>query len=323
MSTPAPSGAPDTGLAYHQILRAGRGGVGRPILGILTMLVGFFVIGPLVWSILAMAFFAVAGSDNISQSTRELVDTGNVTPGVLLFVNLVLIMGIPISWFCVRVFHEVRPRWLTSVAPRLRWRWFAVSFGLALVTLVFVVVLGSLLPGVSDGDAVSDGANAFTSTTRNFLIVILLSTPFQAAAEEYAFRGYLTQAFGGLFASRAVAVLAPALLFALAHGLGQSLPIFVDRFAFGVTAGLLVVLTGGLEAGIAYHVLNNVLAFVLALGFGDMTSVLTPSGGTWSDVVLSVVKSVVFVGLAVYVARRMGVRTRTSGAILEAPTSRV
>ena len=64
--------------------------------------------------------------------------------------------------------------------------------------------------------------------------------------------------------------LVPAVLFALAHGLGQSVPIFFDRLAFGLVAGLLVVLTGGLEAGIAMHVLNNWVAFGLTLAFGDM-----------------------------------------------------
>ena len=72
----------------------------------------------------------------------------------------------------------------------------------------------------------------------------------------------------------------PAILFALAHGLGQSAPIFFDRFAFGLVAGTLVILTGGLEAGIAMHVLNNWLAFGLALAFGDMGSSLNPTGGT-------------------------------------------
>ena len=37
--------------------------------------------------------------------------------------------------------------------------------------------------------------------------------------------------------------------------------------------------TGGLEAGIAMHVLNNFWRFGLALAFGDMASTLNPTGG--------------------------------------------
>ncbi|WP_447646819.1 CPBP family intramembrane glutamic endopeptidase [Nocardioides zeae] len=53
---------------------------------------------------------------------------------------------------------------------------------------------------------------------------------------------------GGIFSrpavSRTLAVVVPALLFALAHG-AQDPPVFFDRFAFGLAAGVLVILTGG------------------------------------------------------------------------------
>jgi membrane protease YdiL (CAAX protease family) len=114
----------------------------------------------------------------------------------------------------------------------------------------------------------------------------------------------------------------PSLLFALAHG-AQDAPIFFDRFAFGIVAGVLVILTGGLEAGIAMHVLNNWLAFGIALAFGDMDSALNPSGGTWWSIPVTLTQSLVYLALAVYVARRMGIQTRTQRAILEAPTPRV
>ena len=114
------------------------------------------------------------------------------------------------------------------------------------------------------------------------------------------------QAFGGVFGSRVVAVLLSSLLFALAHGIGQDLPIFVDRFAFGLVAGVLVILTGGLEAGIAMHVLNNFLAFGLALAFTDMSSALNPTGGTWWSLPGTLTQSLVYLVLATWLARRMG-----------------
>ena len=94
------------------------------------------------------------------------------------------------------------------------------------------------------------------------------------------------------------AVVIPAVLFALAHGIGQSSPIFFDRFAFGLVAGTLVILTGGLEAGIAMHVLNNWLAFGIALAFGDMGSALNPTGGTWWSIPVTLTQSLVYLGLA-------------------------
>ena len=139
---------------------------------------------------------------------------------------------------------------------------------------------------------------------------MLLLTPFQAAGEEYFFRGYLTQAFGGSSRGRRAWQGArdrgPAVLFAIAHGLGQSVPLFFDRLAFGLVAGVLVIYTGGLEAGIAMHVLNNFLAFGLALAFGDMGTALNPTGGSWWNIPVTLTQSLVYLGLAVLVARRMG-----------------
>ena len=108
------------------------------------------------------------------------------------------------------------------------------------------------------------------------MLVVLLLTPLQAAGEEYAFRGYLTQAFGGLFAPlppgvRALRCCCRPLLFALAHGaqeradLRRPVRLRPGRRGPGRSR------TGGLEAGIAMHVLNNLLAFGVALAFSDMS----------------------------------------------------
>jgi membrane protease YdiL (CAAX protease family) len=143
------------------------------------------------------------------------------------------------------------------------------------------------------------------------VLVVLLLTPLQAAGEEYLFRGYLTQAFGSLVwgrrASQVLAVLGPALIFALFHGFSQDAPVFFDRFAFGVVAGILVIRTGGLEAAIAMHVLNNFLAFGLALAFGDLTTALTATGGSsWWMILTTLTQSLVYLALASWLATAMG-----------------
>lgn len=323
------SPAPVEGYEYHRIYRAGRQGWGWYIGGIVTSLLLFFVVGALVVLVGAIVLLLATGTPvaELGDRVAALASTDDVTPSVLLFLNAVLILGIPSAWFCTRVLHGIRPRWLASVAPRIRWRWLLASFGVSLLTLLLALVLGTLLPGAAESEDVSGGVNAFTDTTRDFLLVIVLMTPLQAVAEEYVFRGYLTQAFGGLLrnpqVARYVAVIGPALLFAVAHGAGQSIPVFFDRLAFGIVAGILVIATGGLEAAIAYHVLNNLLAFAFALFFGDMTEALNATGGSWWDVVISLVKSVVFVALSIYVARRMGLRTRTVPGVLEPTRGRV
>ncbi|CAB4734858.1 unannotated protein [freshwater metagenome] len=222
----------------------------------------------------------------------------------------------------MQALHRLPAGSLSSVVGRLRWRWFATCLALALVALIATLVVATLVPEQAEGVEMSGSLNDFTRTTRDFLLVIVLLTPLQAAGEEYAFRGYLTQAFGGLFRSRWVAVAVPAFLFALAHG-AQDAPIFVDRFAFGLVAGILAISTGGLEAGIAMHVLNNFLAYGLALAFSDMSTALNPTGGTWWSLPTTLTQSLVYLLLATAVARKQGIATSTNGGILAAPRRRV
>jgi len=324
---PLPGGFPDPsllveppqGVEYHRVHDLGRPGWWRPLVGVLLLFV-LFILGPVILSTPVLLWYAVQGGGDWSDRFEAALDTDPVTPFALGFLNVALACGIGYAFLVTWLMHRLRPGWVTSVLPRMRWRFFLTCLGLSVVALFAMVVVSLLLPGTpNDGTEVSGELNAFTSTTRDYLLVVLFLTPFQAAGEEYVFRGYLTQAFGGLFRSRVVAVVVPAVLFAAAHGIGQSAPIFIDRLAFGLVAGALVILTGGLEAGIAMHVLNNFLAFGLALAFGDMTEALNPSGGSWWSLPATLTQSLVYLWLATSMARRIGLRTRSEPPVLAAP----
>ena len=314
---PAPGGLP-----YHLILRGGRPGWWRPAVGIVSLVIGMLLAVPIVWQIPFVIGFAASG-EPVLASVERMLDLENPTPLGLAYLNIVLATAIPLTWLIIRVIHGLRPRWLASVLPRLRWRYLLACIGLALLALIATIIVSALLPAQETGPEITGELNEFTRTTRDFLLVVVLLTPLQAAGEEYAFRGYLTQAFGGIFRHPVPAVVAPSILFALAHGVGQSAPIFFDRFAFGLVAGTLVILTGGLEAGIAMHVLNNWVAFGLALAFGDMGSSLNPTGGSWWSIPVTLTQSLVYLALALFVARRMGLATRTDPIVLEASERRV
>ena len=163
----------------------------------------------------------------------RLVDLTDPTPAALAYLNLSLAGLIPLTWLIVRYLHGLRPRWLSSIRPRLRWPYLFVCFGLAFVALFATILVAAVLPSAGAGAEMAGEVNDFTPEIRDFLLVVLLLTPLQAAAEEYAFRGYLLQAFGGFVATRRSPSALSSLLFALAHGIGQDIPIFFDRFAFG------------------------------------------------------------------------------------------
>ena len=278
---------------------------------------------PLVLLFGYAAYVGATGGSS-SDAIAGLTGEGDLRPVHLLLVNLSWAVMIPATLLLVALLHRLRPGWLVSVVGRIRWGWLLVCLPLAFVALLANVVLLAVLPIESEQVG---GLNDFTSTTRDFILIIVLTTPLQAAGEEFAFRGYLLQAVAGWigrpWVSAAVAITAQALVFAVAHGIGQSLPVFFDRFAFGVVAGLTAVLTGGLEAGIAAHVMQNFVAFAAALAFGDMTSALTATDGSWWTVPSTLLRSLVFLGLTLLVARGMRVAAQSAPVGLEAPEARV
>jgi len=302
---------PGRGLPYHQLHRGGRTGPLRALLGVFALLVLTLLVANLVLEGLFALGYLIAG-DDVSAAMHRLIDTTHLTPAALAFLNLSLAAAIPVAMAVTWVVHGLRPAWLASVRPRIRWRWFATCLALAVLALIATLIVSAVLPSQGPSDAkVGGSVNHWSSTMRDYLLVILLLTPLQAAGEEYAFRGYLTQAFGGIFRSAWAAVLFPAVLFALAHG-AQDVPVFFDRLAFGLVAGVLVVVTGGLEAGIAMHVLNNFVAFGLALVYGDIGATLNASSGSWWAIPVTLTQSLVFLALVLPMARRRGLATRTT-----------
>ena len=292
---------------YHRMLRTWSYEWWKPAVGILLVFVGFFVVTSMVYIVVAgvlAAFRSGSWLDNFMASA----DLKHVRPETLFALNLGLGSMILVTWFVIWALHGLRPRWLTSVVPRMRWRFFVICLGLAVVALAAQVAVGAVLPDNAGG--AGGKLNDFTTSTAIAALVVLLTTPLQAAGEEYVFRGYLLQALGSLFSNRWVAIGATGLLFALAHGV-QNFPLFFDRLSFGVIAAWLVIRTGGLEAGIALHVLNNFLAFGLALSYGDLSETLNVTQASWWNIVLTITQSAVYAALVLYVARRMGLQTLT------------
>ena len=293
---------------YHLMLRTWTYAWWRPVLGSVISMVAFFVLAAVVYLLVAAlwaAFQDGSWADDFTANT----DTDNLSAPGLLGLNLGIGSMILVTWFVIRVVHRMRPRWLASVVPRMRWRLLGLCLGLAVVALVSQVLVGLVVPSQT-GDELGAELNSFTMATAVSALVVLLTTPLQAAGEEYLFRGYLMQAFGSFSGSRWVAILGTATLFALAHG-AQNFPLFFDRFAFGVIAGWLVIRTGGLEAGIALHIINNFVAFGFALSFGDLSTTLNVSEVSWWNIVLTLTQSVVYTALVLLVVRSSGLQTRT------------
>ncbi len=264
-----PPGAPpyDTPQPYLRLMRARDWAWWRPLLGLLLFSV-LYAVAAVVVVVVTLITGIVPVADLL-----DLTD-----PGVLLLTNLSLIVAIPIVWACWMVAHGLRPGWSVSVLGRIRWRLFPRWAWRALLTLGVGVAATIGISVVADGGGVTGPSSAYPW----LVLVVLLTTPLQSAAEEYVFRGYLSQAVAGwIRTERAGAILAAVLtaaLFSAAHAPPDVLT-FADRFVFGLAASGVTWLTGGLEAAIVLHAVNNVLVFLLAgaLGGGVATAAV-PSG---------------------------------------------
>lgn len=298
---------------YPQAWRTERHRWWRPLIAIAVMLAGgaaFFV-----WSLVAQlgAIIAYAPGEFLADpESAFLDDSWLITPLGMLSTNISLAIPIPIAMLAALVVAG-RPGLVSSVTGRLRWGLLA---GASVVTVVVLVPLGYVLEAVapSSGEALTiDPAAGWPLLA----LVILLTTPLQAAGEEYFFRGWLTQLVGSWCRAPWLAVVLPMLvsatLFAFAHGLQNSW-LFADRFFFGIVASLLVWRTGGLECAIALHVVNNLFAFAVAIATDTMSDALLVTEVGVLSGVLSMTGTAVC-GLALWgLARWRGTRRLTDAA---------
>jgi membrane protease YdiL (CAAX protease family) len=293
---------PPDGAGYPQILRGESYVWWLSVLGVVVGLALFLLITAVVSQALVTLFWATTAGN---QSYRDYFARAFAfeLPIGMLSVNLGLAALIPVAWGLMAVIHQMKPRWLSSVQPRIRWRYLFGSLAIAAVALNGVMLLSTT---VGEPLAIHPQEGFWA-----FLAVIVLTSPLQAAAEEIFFRGYLLQALGSLVPRAWFGVVVSSVVFALLHGT-QNLPLFADRLVFALLAGLLVWRTGGLEAAIAAHVINNVFAYLYA---GLTTSVAAIRGLkelSWVNAAFDVGGFALFAVLAYLLSRLMKLRTRVS-----------
>lgn len=307
--------APPPGTPPHDVpqpfllaMRSRDWGWWRPLLGLLLLGVVYVVAATVV------VFLSLATGVGTDFAQLDLVD-----PPTLLLTNLSLIVAIPVVWLAWVVAHGMSRSWSSSVLARLRWRLVLPYTLMALGTLgagIALSVLAAFLLGEEEvtGPVASIGW---------LLAVVVLTTPLQSAAEEYLFRGYLSQAIAGWvrrpLAGAVVAAVVTAALFSAAH-LPPDVPTFLDRFAFGLAASAVVWLTGGLEAAIVLHAVNNVLVFVLAgvLGGGVATE-SAPDGSGWLSLLVGLLSVAAYVAVVRRSRRRLQPERRTAAVDLRTP----
>ncbi|GAA3421114.1 CPBP family intramembrane glutamic endopeptidase [Streptosporangium vulgare] len=294
---PAPPGS-----RYDRLARTRLHAWWRPLLGTVVGLAGLMLAGLAVilgGATLGLLVGVEIGGTNGQIFTDPVFDLG---------INLLAIAAVlPIVYGVVAWIQRRPPGTLSSVTGRLRWGWMARCAAVA----IGAVVLGQgavAVAYVATGEDLGDlfgwvGWERFLPA----LAVTLLLVPFQAAAEEYVFRGWLIQAFGGFLSNPWPGILLSAAGFTAVHAyIDWGI---VDVFAFGALMGWLAVRTGGLEAAIALHVANNVLAFGVSGADGSLSEALKQGSVPWQSLAGTVVQLGLYAIVVVVMARRRRIET--------------
>jgi membrane protease YdiL (CAAX protease family) len=307
-----PPGTPphDEPQPYLRAMRSRTWAWWRPVAGLVLLLTVYLV------AAVALVLVAVVTGVSPDLALLDLVD-----PATLLVTNISLILFIPCVWLAWAAAHGMRIGWSSSVRGRLRWRLLLPYTLMALLTVGIGIGLS-----VGAVAVVGDSVTGPVPALGWLLVVVFLTTPLQSAAEEYLFRGYLSQAIAAWSRSHPAGAVTAAVVtgavFSMAH-LPPDVWVFLDRFVFALAASATVWLTGGLEAAIVLHAVNNVLVFTLAgaLGEGVATAELPPGAGP-IFVLITVGSMGAYVALVAASRKRLRPEVRTAARDLRPPPLR-
>ena len=239
------------------------------------------------------------------------IDTsGAMSPTMMLAANLSLALLAPAAIAAMALIGGVPWRAVLRNLPRPRLkRWLlypCIFLGLILITFVLLSLI-------------EPTPMTFTWNTGVllFLALALFTTPFQALGEELMFRGAVLPVVASwirpVVPALIVGVVASSVLFGAVHGAQD--PWLVAYYTiFGACMALMAIIARGLEAPIAFHVVNNVvfMASSALMGGGEDLVIdrSTGAGGPW--VLLMIGLDVVAVGI-VWLLERRARRVSASG----------
>ncbi len=213
-------------------------------------------------------------------------------PGIALNIGTIGLI-LPAFFLATKMFRLPFGLW-TSVAGHMRWK------VLARCSLVALIFYGILIFGIPPFTEWGSFGNLQLAT----IIGLLVAVPLQCAAEEYLFRGFIMQTIGSwispVIPSTIIAVLVQAAIFTSQHPYN-----WAGKASVAITAlvyAYLAIRTGGLEAGIAVHSVNNLLSFFLAAV--DVTEV--SSEVSWSSTLIMGIIEVTFAIILIKIGEKRG-----------------
>ena len=231
-----------------------------------------------------------------------------------LFLGGLIVVAILASW----IFYRQGFGWLSSVVGRFRWKWFSVTLAVFGIGFLLNHICAFLLLGMPAG--IEGLELAVRPYTALMIIVILLATPFQAAGEEYFFRGMIGRLVAAAVPFRKAGLILSCvistLFFMTLHN-DASLTNNLLYITMGLACWWLAYRTGGIEASIALHTLQNIVGrwSIPFINFAELPE--RADNGVFS-MILEIVFLIILTLIIDLLARRRGL-VRMSSPSAEIP----
>lgn len=306
-------------LEYHRLFRGVTGyRWWKPLVALVLAALYYFTLSLVFGIVMGPVLVLTSGvpfgdMTAFMESFDRLLVLDTQEPLSLVFGLGSVILMIPSVWLAL-LSVGIRPlgrAW--SVALRVRWGLVWKTAGLAIACLLVtngLSIIVQMLFFDSPQEMAAEMPEIDLTAAMWSLLIVLLLVPFQAAAEELVFRGFFMQVIGSWLRSPWLAILLPTVAFALAHiyDIWGMLSVGV----MGLIAAWLSWRTGGLEAAISIHVVNNLIAFgIMASGLSGSTAQEAETGGSWVSILVQAAGLLLFLVLTMMIFRRGGYgRTR-------------
>ena len=228
--------------------------------------IGFFIIffitqlGSIPFTVAILSKIGLDGGSNLDvKSMMTVLENSNLT---LFYALLPYVFGFFGIILVIKTLHNQSLLLLTTTRKKIDCNKIAISFIIAGFIIFFTVTISYLI---------SPNEYLFNFKLDTFLILLIITIlfmPLQASFEEYLFRGYLMQGFGGVFGNRWMPLLITSLLFGLLHFWNPEVSELGTIFLFqyvvtGLFLGLLTIMDDGMELSLGFHAGNNVLISLL------------------------------------------------------------